>query len=102
MTRNKANFPKLRNKNFRVITLGFTATHSMAHGSLGQWLYHDPQFDSGTTSPCALSFRDPPHLALNPSNNLAQPKHENPITPWLSENGKARLKTMLHLEKPMP
>jgi len=45
---------------------------------------------------------DPPHSALNPSINIAQPKNENPITPWLSKNGKARMKILTHLEKPMP
>ena len=35
----------------------------------------------------------PPHSTSNPSGNLAQPKQEIPITPWISGNGKARLKT---------
>jgi len=86
----------------RQHNLTFTTTHHLAQGSLDQWLYYDPQFGSGTTRPCALSFRDPPHSASNPSNNLAQPKHENPAKPWLSGNDKARLKTRLHLAKPMP
>jgi len=52
--------------------------------------------------PCAISFGDQPHSIENPFGNSSQPKHENPITPWLSGNGKARLKTLLHLEEPMP
>lgn len=31
-----------------------------------------------------------PHSASNPFGDLVQPKHENPIKPWLSENGKVR------------
>ena len=37
-------------------------------------------------------FRDPPHSNSNPFENPTQPKQENPITPWLSGNDKARLK----------
>jgi len=65
----------------------FIATDNSVQGLLGHVFYH---------------FRDPPHLALNPSINQSQLKHENPITPWLFGNGKARLKTFLHLEKTMP
>jgi len=36
---------------------------------------------------------------LNSFDNLAQPKHENPITPWLSENGKAGLKNIVTFGK---
>jgi hypothetical protein len=39
---------------------------------------------------------------LNPADNPAQPKQENPITPWLSKNDKGRLKTIVTLGKPMP
>ena len=81
---------------------GFTSTHSLTQGSLGQWLSCDPQSGSGTTRPRALSFEDPSHSASNPFDNLAQPKHENPITPCLSKNGNVKPKKLSHLEKPMP
>ena len=99
-------YPAIHQKGFigppRQHNPGFTVTHILAHGSLGQWFYHDPQSDSGTTRPCALSFEYSPNSTSNPSRNPAQLEHANPTTPWMSRNGKARLKTVLHLAKPMP
>jgi len=78
---------------------GFTSTHIIVQGLLGQWIYHNPQSGSGITRPCVLSFRDPAHSVLSPSRNLIQPKHDNPITQWLSRNGKASLKNIVIPDK---
>ena len=58
----------------------FTATHNLAQGSLGQWLYRDPQSDSRTTRPYALYLEIHPthcqiHLEILLNQNMRTPSH---------------------------
>lgn len=55
-----------------------TTTQMLAERSLCHSFYRDPHSSSGATRACTLLIGDPPHLASNPFENLAQPKHEDP------------------------